>query len=198
MTGDKQIQLLKAADHRHMPWKNGGGVTVEIAVFPLNASVDNFDWRVSTATVASDGAFSVFTGIDRTLSVLDGDGITLSIEGLDDTILMGETPPLFFPADSPTSAKLLGAPITDLNVMTRRGRFSHQVMRHQINEQTDLCLSGRFVLIFCGKGMVLTTSSVRLETGDCLMLQNCEVNKLTLTGNGTVFVISIVPAQPLT
>lgn len=191
MAGYNKMQLLKAVDHRRMPWKNGGGVTVEIAVFPEDASVDSFDWRVSTATVANDGAFSVFAGVDRTLSVLEGDGITLSVEGLEDIILKGETPPFFFPADSTTNAKLLGSAITDLNVMTRRGHFSHKVTRHQINEQKDLCLSGSFVLIFCGSGVVQTTAPASLEAGDCLMMENCEDNKLTLTGNGTLFAITI-------
>ncbi len=75
------LTILKAENHRRMPWKNGGGVTVEIAIHPQGASVDDFDWRVSMATVASDGPFSVFPGIDRTLSVLEGDGILLDVEG---------------------------------------------------------------------------------------------------------------------
>lgn len=73
------MQLLRARDYRRMPWKNGGGETVEIAVFPTNAGVDAFDWRISIATVATNGPFSIFPGIDRTLSILSGEGMTLSI-----------------------------------------------------------------------------------------------------------------------
>lgn len=175
-----------------MPWKNGGGVTVEIAVFPADASVDNFDWRVSTATVASDGAFSVFSGIDRTLSVLEGDGIILSVEGLEDQELKGETPPFPFPADSPTSAKLLGSAITDLNVMTRRGRFTHQVIRHQISGDTVLSLSGTTVLVFCGSGSV-QAGEIQLEINDCLRFEQCNNAELQLSGSGTVFVITLNP-----
>lgn len=176
-----------------MPWKNGGGVTVEIAVFPEDASVDNFDWRISTATVASDGPFSVFTGIDRTLSVLEGDGITLSVEGLDDQELKGETPPFSFPADSPTSATLLGSAITDLNVMTRRGRFTHQVSRHVVTKPVSLSLSGTTVLVFCSSGAV-KVGEIQLEVNDCLRLEQCSNTELQLSGSGTVFVIALNPA----
>ncbi len=51
------MQILRASDHRVMPWKNGGGSTTEIAVFPIDSGLDAFDWRVSMATVAADGPF---------------------------------------------------------------------------------------------------------------------------------------------
>lgn len=43
------MRILRASDHKRMPWKNGKGETVEIAVFPEGASVDTFDWRISMA-----------------------------------------------------------------------------------------------------------------------------------------------------
>ena len=69
------MQILRAANYKVMPWKNGLGSTTEIAIFPANAKLDDFDWRVSMAQVTSDGPFSSFPGIDRTLLVIDGAGI---------------------------------------------------------------------------------------------------------------------------
>ena len=76
------MRILRASGHKRMPWKNGKGETIEIAVFPEGASVDTFDWRISMAPVASNGPFSVFPGIDRTLSILTGDGMMLSVEDM--------------------------------------------------------------------------------------------------------------------
>ena len=73
------MRLIGPADYRHMPWKNGGGVTIEIAVSPSGSSLDTFDWRVSMATVIEPGPFSSFPGIDRTLCVLTGNGSVGSI-----------------------------------------------------------------------------------------------------------------------
>lgn len=123
------MTLYRASEHKRMPWKNGGGETVEITVFPPDASVDNFDWRISMATVASDGPFSMFPGIDRTLSILDGHGMSLSIDGQEPVLLTRSSPPLAFAADVPVAARLIDGPIMDLNVMTRRGRYRHSVER---------------------------------------------------------------------
>jgi environmental stress-induced protein Ves len=123
------MRILRAANHRRMPWKNGGGVTTEIAVFPESAGLDDFGWRISMAAVASDGPFSLFPGIDRTLAILEGEGIMLDIEGKPPVTLTGGSQPVMFSADRPTSARLVSGPIVDLNVMTRRGQFAHKVMR---------------------------------------------------------------------
>ncbi|WP_210147850.1 HutD family protein [Aromatoleum petrolei] len=32
-----------------MLWKNGGGVTLEVALQPAGAGLTDFDWRVSSA-----------------------------------------------------------------------------------------------------------------------------------------------------
>ena len=55
-----------------MPWKNGGGETIEIMKWPQDGDLSHFDWRISMAQVALDGPFSVFPKIDRHLAVLAG------------------------------------------------------------------------------------------------------------------------------
>jgi uncharacterized protein len=118
-------RVIRRADCPVMAWKNGGGSTTEILVSPPDAGLDDFDWRVSMAEVATDGPFSAFPGIDRTLAILSGEGLRLEIGGATPVELTGSTAPLAFPADQPTRARLLGGPVVDLNVMTRRGRFRH-------------------------------------------------------------------------
>ena len=58
-------------------WKNGGGITREIACSPLGATMADFDWRVSIAEVKADGAFSIFHNIDRSITLLEGKGMQL-------------------------------------------------------------------------------------------------------------------------
>ncbi len=78
--------VLSPADYRRMPWKNGGGHTTEIAAFPAGAGLASFVWRVSIADVLQDGPFSPFPGIDRTLVLLEGEGMRLSGDGRADRI----------------------------------------------------------------------------------------------------------------
>ncbi|MBD8553712.1 HutD family protein [Rhizobium sp. CFBP 8762] len=132
------MQILRAQDYRRMPWKNGAGETTEIAVFPAGADISAFDWRISMATVSEDGLFSIFPGIDRTLSILDGEGMALDIDGKHKAMLTRDSAPLAFAADMPVEARLTAGPILDLNVMTRRGRFSHTVERHDIDADLQI------------------------------------------------------------
>ena len=103
------------------PWKNGGGSTREIACWPPGAGLDDFDWRVSIASVAASGPFSRFAGVDRTIMLLKGDGLRLQAPGLDhrlDTLHA----PFAFSGDTALDCTLLGGESTDLNAMGRRTR----------------------------------------------------------------------------
>ena len=121
-------ELLPASARLAQPWKNGGGVTREIAAHPPGADLASFDWRISTATVAAAGPFSRFPGVDRLLLVLEG-ALSLRIDGAPPQLLRPEDPALAFPGDIPVEAELTGGPVTDLNIMVRRGAWTAQVQR---------------------------------------------------------------------
>ncbi len=158
------MRILRAADHKRMPWKNGGGVTTEIAVHPDGAGLDSFEWRLSMATVSADGPFSNFAGIDRTLAVLEGEGIVLSVEGMADATLTRTSPPLAFPADSQASARVIDGPILDFNVMTRRGRFAHTVERVAAGPKPVSVDGAEMVAILCGQGSATIASDGTHQT----------------------------------
>ncbi|OJU89735.1 MAG: hypothetical protein BGO06_12700 [Shinella sp. 65-6] len=190
-------RLLRNSDHRRMPWKNGGGETVEVIVRPEGASLSDFGWRVSMATVASDGPFSVFPGIDRTLAVLSGDGMELSIEGLGERLLTPQSAPLAFPADAPTSARLTGGPITDLNVMTRRGAFRHTLVRHVVEDSKALAASPgeRLLLALDPLGVSTADGLIGLQPLDALLLDGCEAADVVPAGDRAAFhLVEITPA----
>jgi environmental stress-induced protein Ves len=148
------MHILRASDHRQMPWKNGGGVTTEIAIAPPGASVGDFDWRISMATVASDGPFSRFDGIDRTLTVLSGEGLELGVESAPLLRLIPAGKPYPFPGDMAASARLLAGPVTDFNVMTRRRHWTHSVDNLSINGTQVLPVGTDIVVIFCRSGKI--------------------------------------------
>lgn len=150
------MRILRAGSHRQMPWKNGGGVTTEVAISPPGATVDDFDWRISMAKVPASGPFSAFANIDRVLAVLDGE-MLLTI-GDDRAVSMGPaSPAIAFPGDVPTSAVVL-RDVTDLNVMTRRGIFSAEINRV---DQADIVANAE-------ETFVLFRSKAQTATGEVL------------------------------
>jgi uncharacterized protein len=114
MTG----RVLRSSDYQRMPWKNGGGTTTEIwkAVSPDGEML----WRLSIADVASDGPFSLFPGIDRTIMVIEGNGMELAVEGQDVHRLDDLFEPFAFSGDAKTDCRLIAGPIRDFNLMVAR------------------------------------------------------------------------------
>ena len=129
------------------PWKNGAGLTREIAFGGASA---DFDWRLSVAEVERDAPFSAFSGIDRCITLLRGAGMRLrALDGSVDHALTTPLAPFAFPGDVALAATLAGGPSSDFNVMTRRGRWRGEVsVQHSAAELPDadatllLCCDG--------------------------------------------------------
>ena len=159
-----RIEFRRAGAHRRMPWKNGGGETIEIAIDPPGASLDTFEWRISMAAVTEPGPFSTFAGIERTLAVLDGNGLKLAIHGMPPQRLTQTSQPLTFAADVPTNATLIDGPVRDLNVMTRRSVFGHSVDRVAATAvEVALAPSDLWVLL-CQQGQAYVATPKGLST----------------------------------
>ena len=134
------MQILRAADRGAVPWKNGGGVTRDVAASPPGATLDTFDWRISIAEIAASGPFSRFPGIDRRLAVLDGK-VALIVEGRGAVNARPEGEGHRVPRVRPAvHANLVGGPSMDLNIMTRRERFVARMSRRSAMRLTRLRL----------------------------------------------------------
>ena len=62
------------------PWRNGGGQTRELLVWPTHLDHpyrQNWQLRISRADIASNGPFSRFDGVERWFVVLSGQGVLL-------------------------------------------------------------------------------------------------------------------------
>ncbi len=187
------MRILRAAEGRRTPWKNGGGETVEIAVHPPGAGFDAFDWRVSTALVSADGPFSAFSGVDRTLAVLTGAGLELAVGGDAPLRLTPASAPFSFPADAPCAGRLVGGPVTDLNVMTRRGRFTHAVRPLDLAGPATLDAEGGTALVFCREGRISAGGDV-LGAGDAVLFEGAL--EIAAPGDGAEGLVVTVRPSP--
>lgn len=108
------------SDIAPVPWKNGGGVTRELATG--GGSGTAWGWRVSLAEVARDGPFSAFPGVDRVIAVIDGAGMDLvAPDGVKTALEPFQ--PVRFSGDAALNGRLRDGPVRDLNVMVRRGDY---------------------------------------------------------------------------
>jgi environmental stress-induced protein Ves len=128
---------IRYADLTPAPWKNGGGITREIAIGPEGAAAGgDFLWRLSIAEVSGSGPFSVFPGVDRTLTILEGAGIKLDFAEGDDQVIDVKWRPARFDGGRACVGQLIGGPVTDFNVMTRRPQAAHRVRFIRLSDET--------------------------------------------------------------
>ena len=146
------MRPIRFDEYRVMPWKNGGGSTTEILVQPPAASLEEFDWRVSMATITEDGPFSDFPGIDRTLTLLVGPRLVLAFEGAPLVALTPEDPTIRFAGEDVVSAAVPEGAVSDFNVMTRRARCGHLLERFAIAREAELERVGSATLLFLAAG----------------------------------------------
>jgi hypothetical protein len=118
----RAVLHLVPDDARRVPWKNGRGVTAELALWPPRASFErgDFDWRISQARIEDSGPFSSFEHHDRILVVTAGDGLVLDHGSSAPHVRIRRLEPYRFRGDWPTAAELTRGAVSDFNVITRR------------------------------------------------------------------------------
>ncbi|MCO4236776.1 HutD/Ves family protein [Pseudarthrobacter raffinosi] len=117
------MEIIRFAELRSEPWRNGGGVTRELASHPKAASAQDgaWDWRVSIADVSKAGDFSAFPGMERVLTVIDGELLLLTVDGAEHPL--EKYRPFRFSGEAAAHGALPTGDIRDLNVITRTGSF---------------------------------------------------------------------------
>ena len=95
-----------------MKWKNGGGITHEIAE---SVGPRGFAWRLSIAEISESGAFSLFPDHHRILTVIEGNGIDLVSES--STLTAYKKDPISFPGGQNVQGSLLNGQIRNFNVI---------------------------------------------------------------------------------
>lgn len=190
------FELRRSAEHVRRPWRNGGGMTAEVAAWPPDADAASaFDWRVSFADVDGSGDFSLFPGVDRVITLLDGPAMTLRFPRVTEVLELFQ--PFAFDGGLSVACTVAG-PTRDLNVMTRRGRVRADVeileltgagAVHDLDAGEPLLLIGLTGSIDAAAGQ----EAAPLLPGDVLVTDR----PLTAAGSGRCAVVRIAPVDRL-
>lgn len=196
--------VLRWSEYRSMPWKNGGGTTREVASGVVQAPLasaepaDDFDWRVSIADVDAGGPFSSFPGIDRVITLVEGEGMVLTVDGTPQSV--GPLSPFAFSGDAVTDCLLEAGAVRDMNVMTRRGRATARVRMVTVaaaQEAEMACAEGETLLVMTATEGIAVGGPDGRETAlgrlDCV--RHVGPGALTLRGDGSVAEIRITAAR---
>ena len=177
------MKLLRFDELKAVPWKNGLGITREIAIEPPGATMDDFLWRVSIADVDTASPFSRFPGIDRSIVLLDGDGFTMTLDGVREHALTTRCVPFTFPGEAQVDVTLAGGATRDFNLMIRRGAVHGKVDVISVAGVLD-CTDAVLAHIACGNA---TADGTPCSQGDTAL----HPSSLTLAPGATVLLVRI-------
>ena len=184
------MQIIRRASLVATPWKNGGGVTRQIACLPPAADISNFDWRISTAEVSQDGAFSRFDGVDRRLYILEGAGLDLRFGG-QDALRLRTGEHIDFAGEADVHGVLIDGPVTDLNIMVRRDRMRMRAERISVDGTADIEHGWGMAALFVLKGEMSVMDSVA-QPNDTVLLDGTQA--MTVSGSAELLLIGFAPA----
>lgn len=191
-------RLVRPDAHRVMTWKNGGGTTAEIAIAPEGASLagDGFLWRLSLARIEQDGPFSAFPGIDRTIMLVEGAGMTLTTETGTVISLDHRFVPQDFPGEWAVDCRLARGPVRDLNLMVNRARGGRSWEILELGAKpARLGASGDTLILHVLVGHATLTGIAGVDgfaEGDTAIAAAGDIAAdAALSGDGTMFVATI-------
>lgn len=121
-----RVTRLDPSAYRRTPWKNGGGVTIDIAdAYAPGAEPGSWSgmlWRLGRTRIVEPGPFSDLSGYDRILTVIGGHGLVLEVEGGVPLDVRAPFRPVRFRGEDRITSRLEDGPVAVLNLIADRKR----------------------------------------------------------------------------
>jgi environmental stress-induced protein Ves len=167
---------LDSQNYQRKAWKNGGGESRQVLIYPPNSDLDNFGYRITIANVASDGPFSRFEGVDRSLLLLFGDGISMHFkDNLTPIFLNPASKLLQIAGEDEIDCRLIGSKVIDFNVMTRRNFYHHLVTDLIVTDTHDFICTATIAVILLATDtnlqVINSNHQYQLRMFDAVLLQ---------------------------
>jgi uncharacterized protein len=185
------MEIIPAASLKEQRWRNGGGVTREVAAGAVGT--DGLPaWRLSLADIGTDGSFSEFPGMDRIFTVVDGDVAFLTVNGTQHQ--MERFRPFRFDGGSSAECSLPTGPCRALNVMARRGIWGAGLLIVELSKKQPLSVAdGQFLVLLQGQAQATADDAVHpLNTYDTVAGSAVPAE---VSGRGFAALVSVYPAE---
>jgi environmental stress-induced protein Ves len=139
------------AQYTSMPWRNGAGITREIARAPAQGA--SFAWRLSLASLQTSGPFSPYAGYQRCVALVDGRGFILHVAGADSRQLAERGDYALFAGAAEARCELLDGACTDLSLIVHDPGAIDSVARLEVGGERSFAVPpGKLQVLFalCG------------------------------------------------
>lgn len=196
-----RIERLDPASYRRIPWKNGGGLTIDIAgAVQPGAEPDSWTgmvWRFGRTRIEEPAPFSDLAGYDRIIVVVDGRGLVLRVSDGREIDVREPLRPARFRGDWPIRSELEAGPVAVVNLMGDRAAVSMDMRVLDGSDEIDLAPGTSVVYAPLGPAELSFDGAAphRLAQDEAL---GCVLDAPTrITGRGGCLVIaSVMPPGP--
>jgi len=194
-----RIATIDPAAFRHTPWKNGGGVTIDLAESMLPGfapgSWEGLVWRFGRTAIVTPGPFSDLGGYDRQQVLVSGSGLVL--ETPDGEIdVRRPFQPVRFTGETRIVSKLEAGPVEVVNLIGDRSRVATDLSCLTAGA-TNSCAAGVHVIYAATTrcDLAIDGNACEIAIGHAMRIDARE--SFTLASRlGTAIVASILPVAP--
>lgn len=152
MTGSR-IVPLDPAGYRRTPWKNGGGVTIDIADAWREGGTpgawEGMVWRFGRTAITAPGPFSDLSGFDRILIVVAGRGLVLAAPDREIDV-RGSFAPVRFAGETRILSRLEAGPVEVVNLIGDRSAVGIDIKILEAGQSLDLAVGTH--IVYCPVG----------------------------------------------
>jgi environmental stress-induced protein Ves len=161
----KILSLSQRVEQVSHLWKNGGGETIQLAIYPTDSSFEeeNFHWRVNRARIKKSGPFSEYKRFRRGLIQLSGGPIRLGGQKLK----LFE--PFLFAGDKPIHCEVTGDEAIDINVLVNPAWGEFKMTSYQLEKGKKLARYADFVGYYCHEGE-MEVDGTKVSSGEFIVL----------------------------
>jgi len=180
------ITPLDPAGYVRTPWKNGGGVTTDIAF-------DGDVWRFSRTPITAAGPFSDYAGFDRLQVLVAGSGLVLQTPS-GEIDVRRPFRPVRFAGETPIVSRLEAGPVEVVNLIGNRARV--RIDLQVLHAGAALGRSAGTHLVYAAKGpaaLEVDGTPHRLAADHALRLDEASPTMIACT-EGLVLIGSVICA----
>jgi environmental stress-induced protein Ves len=171
---DASFTQLSPESFRRTPWKNGGGVTIDIAdAYHEGATPGSWEgmiWRFGRTSIVAPGPFSDLTGYERLQLVIAGSGLVLETP-TSEIDLRRPFKPVRYDGGTPITSRLENGPVDVVNLIADRALCEIGLI---------VATSGQHAILGAGTHVIYAENAftgscdgkpVRIEPGHALLIK---------------------------
>ncbi|MDZ4811533.1 MAG: HutD family protein [Pseudomonadota bacterium] len=192
------MSLIRFREIDATPWKNGRGLTWEIAVDATPVDDNPFRWRLSRARITQTCTFSAYPGVRRWLALATGGALEMRVDARPPHTLERPGNWMAFDGGAGVESVPLEGPVEDFNLMLADPQLDAEMLHRPLIGTMVLAPEARAITVFHlldGQAQLQGDKSVRIAPADTVLIRGDQPGAKIqrVVGSGEALIVRIFP-----